>query len=104
MHSGMKFRFKCQILSEQHCHVSIDLFEGEQIFMNTFDKNDTVTATLTSRNVKELMLSLGADLCGIASMDRFDGAPEGFHPLDVMPSCKSVISFGCRFHNRNTAV
>lgn len=47
--------------------------------------------------VKELMLSLGADLCGIASLDRFGDAPKGFHPLDVMPSCKSVISFGCRF-------
>lgn len=47
--------------------------------------------------MKELMLSLGADICGIASMDRFGDAPKGYHPLDVMPSCKSVISFGCRF-------
>ena len=47
--------------------------------------------------VKELMLSLGADLCGIACMDRFGDAPKGFHPQDVMPSCRSVISFGCRF-------
>ena len=27
--------------------------------------------------VKEIMFSLGADLCGIAGMDRFDDAPEG---------------------------
>ena len=52
---------------------------------------------INSKKVKEIMLSLGADLCGIASIDRFDDAPEGFHPLDVLPSCKSVISFGCRF-------
>lgn len=52
---------------------------------------------LNSKKVKEIMLSLGADLCGIASIDRFDDAPKGFHPLDVLPSCKSVISFGCRF-------
>lgn len=52
---------------------------------------------VNSQMVKELMLSLGADLCGIASMDRFRDAPKGFHPLDVMPSCRSVISFGCRF-------
>lgn len=52
---------------------------------------------LDSKNVKEILFSLGADLCGIASIDRFDSAPKGYHPLDVMPSCKSVISFGCGF-------
>lgn len=52
---------------------------------------------IDSNCVKEIMKSLGADLCGIASIDRFDDAPKGYHPLDVMPSCKSVISFACRF-------
>lgn len=52
---------------------------------------------MDSNKIKEIMLSLGADLCGIASIDRFEGAPKGYHPLDVLPSCKSVISFGCRF-------
>lgn len=52
---------------------------------------------MTSPEVKKLLLSLGADLCGIASLDRFDAAPKGFHPLDVFPECKSVISFACRF-------
>lgn len=47
--------------------------------------------------IKNIMYTLGADLCGVASIDRFDGAPKGFHPLDVMPSCQSVISFACRF-------
>lgn len=52
---------------------------------------------LDSNTVKEIMKTLGADLCGISSMSRFDNAPKGYHPLDVFPSCKSVISFGCRF-------
>lgn len=52
---------------------------------------------MNSEKVKEIMKSLGADLCGIASLDRFDDAPKGYHPLDVFPICKSVISFGCRF-------
>lgn len=52
---------------------------------------------IDSSKVKEILLSLGADLCGIASVDRFDDAPKGYHPLDVMPSCRTVISFGCRF-------
>ena len=47
--------------------------------------------------VKEILHSLGADLCGVASVDRFDDAPKGFHPTDILPSCKSVISFACRF-------
>lgn len=47
--------------------------------------------------IKNILFTLGADLCGVASIDRFDGAPKGFHPLDVMPSCQSVISFACRF-------
>ncbi len=51
---------------------------------------------MTSKQAKKIMLSLGADLCGIASIDRFDDAPKGFHPLDVLPTCKSVISFACR--------
>ncbi len=52
---------------------------------------------IDSTKVKEIMFSLGADLCGIASIDRFDNAPKGYHPLDIFPDCKSVISFGCRF-------
>ncbi len=50
-----------------------------------------------SATVKKIMTSLGADLCGIAGIDRFSDAPKGFHPTDVLPACKSVISFGCRF-------
>lgn len=52
---------------------------------------------ISSIQVKEIMQTLGADLCGVASLDRFDDAPTGYHPLDVFPACKSVISFGVRF-------
>lgn len=52
---------------------------------------------MNSQEVKDIFFSLGADLCGIASIDRFEDAPIGYHPLDVLPSCKSVISFACRF-------
>jgi epoxyqueuosine reductase QueG len=31
------------------------------------------------------------DLIGIAPVSRFNGAPEGFHPTDFLPGCKSVI-------------
>ena len=52
---------------------------------------------LKSAEVKQLLYDMGADLCGIASIDRFDEAPEGFHPRDVLPSCKSVIVFAKKF-------
>ena len=52
---------------------------------------------MISKDVKEIAFNLGAELCGIASIDRFDDAPEGSHPLDILPTCKSVISFVCRF-------
>jgi epoxyqueuosine reductase QueG len=31
---------------------------------------------------------------GVASVDRFDGAPKGHHPRDFLPTAKSVIAFG----------
>lgn len=54
-------------------------------------------ASISSTEVKDIARSLGADLCGIADVDRFSEAPKGFHPLDVFPRCKSVISFAVRF-------
>ena len=47
---------------------------------------------LTSDEIKSLVLNLGADKCGIASIDRFSLAPEGFRPTDVYSKCKSVVA------------
>ena len=44
--------------------------------------------------IREIVLSYGADLCGFAGIDRFDNAPSGFSPADIYQDCKSVISFG----------
>lgn len=52
---------------------------------------------MDAKEVKKILFDMGADLCGIASVDRFGDAPEGFHPIDVLPSCKSVIVFAKRF-------
>ena len=46
--------------------------------------------------VKKIAMSLGADLCGIAPADRFEGAPKGHHPKDIYPECRSVIVFAKR--------
>ncbi|MCX7710853.1 MAG: epoxyqueuosine reductase [Clostridia bacterium] len=53
--------------------------------------------SITASTVKEVAFDLGADLCGIAQIERFEDAPAGFHPKDVLPDCRSVIVFGVRF-------
>lgn len=48
------------------------------------------------KRIKEIMTALGADLCGIASAERFENAPEGFRPTDIYKGCGSVVVFGKR--------
>lgn len=36
----------------------------------------------------------GASLVGIASVERFDGAPKGHHPRDFLAGARSVVTFG----------
>jgi len=43
-------------------------------------------------NVVNTLLDWGADLVGIAPVERFADAPEGHKPTDFLPECKSVIS------------
>ena len=47
------------------------------------------------KEVRQLALELGADLCGIAPVSRFDKAPQGFHPRDVYPDAHSVVAYEC---------
>ena len=51
---------------------------------------------LTSAYIKEMGKKFGADLVGIASMDRFEGAPEQTDPRFIMPRAKSMIVLGFR--------
>jgi ferredoxin len=47
-------------------------------------------------DVKELALASGADLVGVASIDRFDGAPAQAHPRSIFSRTQSVVALGCR--------
>jgi ferredoxin len=51
---------------------------------------------LTSADVKNMAKELGADLCGIASMDRFEGAPKQQDPRYIFPDAKACIVLGFR--------
>jgi ferredoxin len=53
---------------------------------------------LTASMVKEAALSMGADLVGIGSMDRFAGAPKNYDPRYMFPEAKSIIGLGFRIH------
>jgi epoxyqueuosine reductase len=48
------------------------------------------------QQIKERATKIGMDMCGIASVSRFEGAPKGTHPTDFLPGCKSVVSIGVR--------
>ena len=51
---------------------------------------------ITSGVVKEWAKDMGADIVGIASVERFEGAPPGHGPKDFVPEAKSVIVAGIR--------
>lgn len=49
---------------------------------------------MREESIKKQICDLGADVCKIANINRFDQCPEGFSPLDVLKDCHSVISYG----------
>lgn len=44
--------------------------------------------------VRKEIFKLGTDVCGFASINRFENAPKGFHPEGIYEDCKTVIVFG----------
>lgn len=51
---------------------------------------------LTAAYIKSQAKAMGADLVGIASIDRFEGAPIQQDPRQIMPEAKSVIAVAFR--------
>lgn len=49
-----------------------------------------------TKDLKKFAKERGADLIGIASMDRFDGAPKEMDPSYIFPEAKSVVVLGFR--------
>ncbi len=42
----------------------------------------------------------GASLTGVAPVERFEGAPRGHHPQELLPGARSVFTFGIRILDR----
>ena len=47
--------------------------------------------TITTVSVKQFALDNGAELVGVAPVERFEGAPASHHPTDILPGAKSVV-------------
>jgi ferredoxin len=53
---------------------------------------------ITSAQVKDFAKQAGADLVGIGSMERFEGAPKQFDPRAIFPEATSIVGLGFRIH------
>ncbi len=57
-----------------------------------------------TKSVIDKLLEWGADLVGIAPVERLNNAPEGHRPTDFMPECKTVISIGLHIFDEMATV
>jgi hypothetical protein len=53
-----------------------------------------------TRELTEMAKANGASVAGVASVERFDGAPQGHHPRDLLPGAEAVFAFGIRILDR----
>jgi len=51
---------------------------------------------MNAKEVKEYALECGADVVGIANIERFEGAPLECDPRQIMPEAKSMVVVGFR--------
>lgn len=51
---------------------------------------------MNAKELKEAAMRFGADLVGIAPLERLAGVPADRNPLSIFPECKSVIVLGRR--------
>ncbi len=52
------------------------------------------TSTILTDEIRDLALGDGAMLFGVASVDRFEGAPRGHHPTELVKGAKTVVTIG----------
>ena len=58
------------------------------------DMENSMDLELTTHVKRIARVDLGARLVGVASVDRFEGAPRGHHPTDFLPQCRAVVVLG----------
>ena len=53
-----------------------------------------------THELTEMARAAGASMTGVCPVDRFEGAPKGHHPRELLPGAKSVFTFGTRLLDR----
>ena len=67
-----------------------------KILMIRNEANAVRVSSITQQIKNFVLTQARMDKVGIAGIDRFNESPEGMHPTDFLPGCKSVIVFCTR--------
>jgi epoxyqueuosine reductase QueG len=51
---------------------------------------------MNTEEIKKMAYDMGADLCGLAPIERFANAPKGFNPQDIYGKTESILIFAKR--------
>jgi hypothetical protein len=53
-----------------------------------------------TRELTDMATAAGTSLAGVASVDRFEGAPRGHRPTELLSGAQAVFTFGIRLLDR----
>lgn len=54
---------------------------------------------ILAKEIKTLAYAKGSDLAGIAPVNRFQGAPDGHRPEDILENAQTVVACAKRIPN-----
>ncbi len=60
-------------------------------------KSEEISMDALTQDLKSLALTEGADLIGVAPVDRFQGAPRMTHPQAILPDAKAVVVISVKY-------
>jgi hypothetical protein len=66
----------------------------------TNDQREKGYAMELTTALADMAKDMGANLVGVATAERFDGAPPSHHPADLLPGARAVMVFGIRILDR----
>jgi len=69
------------------------------MYENSFMEDEMRTNTKLTKEMETLIMGQGADLVGVAPVERFRDAPKGYGPDAYMPDATCVISIGIHLAN-----
>lgn len=76
--------------------VNLGVFIHRKVLLRKKRKRVMRVSSIEQQIKNFVLTQCRMDKVGIASIDRFNESPEGFHPTDFLPGCKSVVSFCTR--------